>query len=387
MAKISTIDSNSGHFKTHLTFKQHAKVVGLVAKRCMVNCQFNGKRVKALWDTGSQVSVISDVFVRQNFPEIQIRNISKLLQTDLKLTAANGSDIPYHGWAEINFQVTPHSPVLTVPFLVRQETNDPPLIGYNTIEKSIHLNPTTANPETLCETFPGVERETLDTLIGFIKTDCHETEVCSVKTNKRDYVVPKKTSMIVSCRVNHGPIDKRTPVLFKPDELAPWPSGLIIQETLVALKPEKSNIIKVEVINSTEHDITLLNRTPIGRLELVQSVTPVEVKLKEKVDTTTNSVSATVESDETKQASQSTSREENDSKDELPKHLKAISLDGLTSQQRALAVKMLKEHQASFAKDDSDIGSVQKLNMNISLKDNTPVPKTMLQYPDLSTLK
>ena len=143
----------------------------------------------------------------------------------------------------------------------------------------------------------------------------------------------------------------------------------------------------MEVINSTEHDITLLNRTPIGRLELVQSVIPVEVKLKEKVDTTINSVSATVESDQTKQASQSTGREGNDSKDELPKHLKAISLDGLTSQQRALAVKMLKEHQDSFAKDDSDVGSVQELQMNISLKDNTPVQKTMLQYPDLSTLK
>ena len=75
------------------------------------------------------------------------------LQTDLKLTTANGSDIPYHGWAEINFQVTPHSPVLTVPFLVRQETSNPPLIGYNTIEESIHLDPTTANPETLGETF------------------------------------------------------------------------------------------------------------------------------------------------------------------------------------------------------------------------------------------
>ena len=89
----------------------------------MVNCQFNGKPVKALWDTGSQVSVISEVFVWQNFPEVQVRDISELLQTDLKLTAANGSDIPYHGWAEINFQVTPHSPVLTVPFLVRQETS------------------------------------------------------------------------------------------------------------------------------------------------------------------------------------------------------------------------------------------------------------------------
>ena len=258
------------------------------------------------------------MYVRQNFPEVQIRDISELLQTNLKLTAANGSDIPYHGWVEINFQVTPHSPVLTVPFLVRQEANDLPLIGDNTIQESIHLDPTIANPETLGKTFPDVEREKLDTFISFMKTDCHETELCFVKTNKSDDVVPKKTSMIVSGRVNHGPIDKRTPVLFEPDELAPWPSGLIIQETLVALKLGKSNVIKVKVINSTEHDITLLNRTPIGRLELVQSVTPVEVKLKEKVDTTINSVSAAVESDEAKQASQSTSGEKNDSRDELP---------------------------------------------------------------------
>ena len=123
-----------------------------------------------------------------------------------------------------------------------------------------------------------------------------------MKTNKHDYVVPKKTGAIVSGRVNHGPIEKRTPVLFEPDELAPWPSGLIIQVTLVALKSGKSNVIKEEVINSTEHDITLLNRAPIGRLELEQSVTPVEVKLKERVDTTINSMSATVENDETKQA-------------------------------------------------------------------------------------
>ena len=50
---------------------------------------------------------------------------------------------------------------LTVPFLVRQETSDPPLIDYNTIEESIYLDPTTANPETLGETFPNVEREKL----------------------------------------------------------------------------------------------------------------------------------------------------------------------------------------------------------------------------------
>ena len=122
----------------------------------------------------------------------------------------------------------------------------------------------------------------------------------------------------------------------------------------------------------------------------MQSVTPVEVKLKERVDTTINLVSATVENDETKQASQSTSREENDSIDELPKHLRAISREGLTSQQRASAVKMIKEHQDSFAKDDSDAGSAQELQMNIFLKENMPIQKNYVAvrrtlYPEVKS--
>ena len=82
-AKISTIDSNSGHFKTHLTFKQHAKVGGLVGKRCMVNCQFNGKPVKALWDTGSQVSVISEVLYGKTFQKFKYTIFRNFCRIDL----------------------------------------------------------------------------------------------------------------------------------------------------------------------------------------------------------------------------------------------------------------------------------------------------------------
>ena len=67
--------------------------------------------------------------------------------------------------------------------------------------------------------------------------------------------------MNISCRVNHGPIASRTPVIFKPDELRPWPTGLVIPEKLLVVKQGKSSQIKVEVINTTNHDILLPNRT------------------------------------------------------------------------------------------------------------------------------
>ena len=158
------------------------------------------------------------------------------------------------------------------------------MLGHNVTEEAVNLDPDVACPELLHESFPMIADDQLESLVNFIKSKHSDTELCSVRSDENDAVVPKGTSVAISCRVNHGPIDKRTLVLFDPDELAPWPSGLIVQETLLSLKPGKSSRIKLEMINATNHDIILPNRTPLGRLQLVQSVTPVEVKLKEKVE-------------------------------------------------------------------------------------------------------
>ena len=56
-----------------------------------------------------------------------------------------------------------------------------------------------------------------------------------------------------------------------------------MQETLLPLKPGKSSRIKIKVINTTNHNIILPDRTPHGRLQLVQSVTQVEVKLRKRL--------------------------------------------------------------------------------------------------------
>ena len=63
----------------------------------------NGKAVRILWDTGSQVSVLSEEFLVHSFPEAQVRDISELVKGDLRLSAANGSEIPYKGWTEVRF--------------------------------------------------------------------------------------------------------------------------------------------------------------------------------------------------------------------------------------------------------------------------------------------
>ena len=119
----------------------------------------------------------------------------------------------------------------------------------------------------------------MDTL-PLIKTNS-ETDLCMVKTNKKDQVVKPGQGLKVPCRLNHGPLEVETPVIFEPDENSELPNGLVSQEALMTIKPGKSIKVNIEIVNVSKHDIVIPKRSVIGRIELLQSVTPLDVRLKE----------------------------------------------------------------------------------------------------------
>lgn len=86
---------------SHLTPREHEKVVGLVGKKCMVKCLLNDCECEMLWDTGAQVSIISDEFSQRYLGQMAIKQLSELLDTNLNLTAVNGTKVPYIGWVEV----------------------------------------------------------------------------------------------------------------------------------------------------------------------------------------------------------------------------------------------------------------------------------------------
>ena len=65
----------------------------------------------------------------------------------------------------------------------------------------------------------------------------------------------------------------------------------------------------------------------------------------------------------------------------IPDHLRDISLEGLTLQQKEDALKLLIEQQDAFVKDDSDVGSVPDLQLKINVKDANPVQKNYVAVP------
>ena len=128
---------DSGVYASHITPRQQKRIAKLVGKNCLVKCHLDDKPTEVLWDTGAQVSIVSVDFLKSQLPAVQIRDIEQLLGTDgsISLQAANGTDIPYCGWAEMGVRLTNENETeVRVPYLVTKEDIEQPIIGLNVIE-------------------------------------------------------------------------------------------------------------------------------------------------------------------------------------------------------------------------------------------------------------
>ena len=205
-------------------------------------------------------------------------------------------------------------------------------------------------------------------LISLIRTS-NSDELCQVKSSKKPQILPAGQTVHLPCRANTGPIHRKTPVLFEPDELATWPSGLAVHESLTTVKEGNATILSVTVTNNTNHNITLPGRVVLGRLQLVRSVTPVEVRFKDPETPTP------CERPPCKQDAPAEQIESNVS------WLPEVDLSGLTAEQKEQAKQLLVEEADAFAMSDDDVGCVPELEMDIGLTSDQPVQKNYISIP------
>ena len=131
-------------------------------------------------------------------------------------------------------------------------------------------------------------------------------------------------------------------------------------------KKGKSSQVDIEITSNTNHAIVLRGRTLHGRLQLVQSVTPVEVKIKEPA----SSASSTQPKEYKHQGLQSQTRPAFNEEPAgipmgIPLQIKDIDLEYLTPAQKEMAFTLRTEEADSFAKDDSDIGCIPDLQLDL----------------------
>ena len=169
-----------------------------------------------------------------------------------------------------------------VPFLITVDRLEMSILGYNVTEELVKMSTQEESTSgfnissAFKEGFADNGERKLEALINLIQAPTDDY-LCTVRTSKRDIVIPRDQVVNMSCRANTGPVSTMMLVLFEPDEMAQWPTGLQVYEMLKTVKKGSVSQIDIKVHNTSQHDIVLPNRTPLGRLQLVKSVTPMEV--------------------------------------------------------------------------------------------------------------
>ena len=273
-------------------------------------------------------------------------------EAGLNLIGANGGPIPFEGWVEVQFQLassTQSAAPITVPLLVARDELEYLIIGYNVIEEVVkgrdQMGGQNADSlrEIMSSAFSEVERENVTALVDFVQSAGVE-RLCVLRSGKNNLTVPRGQTVSVNCRVDCGPLEERTPVLFEPAQEPAWPTGLELCEQLITLPKRLPRKVNIEIYNPTKHDITLGRHTPLGGLQLVQSVTPLEVRRKDLPcpEGTTLSRESNTPEDESQSSSQEQCRGPGHGETCSSGTIPPVVLGNLPEEQRQLAITLLR---------------------------------------------
>lgn len=234
-----------------------------------------------LLDSGAQVSIVEKSWVETVLPNVKIQPLESLLSDHpLKVTAANGTDVPFEGWIDVLLEITSaqHGSVsLYVPMLVSQQSISTPLLGFNVIQEVIMGNKdksdTISLVDLLSETLK-IQKCNVESLISTVHTKLteNEPETSIVKVGEKRFTGPHRTVhsnqiCLVKCHFRSFPGGGE--MLFEPSVESHLPDGLELFPALIEVPPGITKTVKIPIQNSTKHDMFLFPKTVLGLIEEV----------------------------------------------------------------------------------------------------------------------
>ncbi|KAJ8047844.1 hypothetical protein HOLleu_06955 [Holothuria leucospilota] len=193
--------------------------VGQEAERAM-KLKKSKVHTTALWDTGAQVSLVSEEWVKQHLPQTLVRPMEDLLDSEgLRLNTATGTPIGFQGWIEVKFQIpnaTLTGDEIIVPMLVTEEILETPIIGYNVIEEMAQRGSMKSTQKQFCKLLPQMSYPQVNKLVNMLQTVDSE-EMSTVKTKRNSVKVMAGETIIVRC-TTHRRAHEEVTTLFEPDE-------------------------------------------------------------------------------------------------------------------------------------------------------------------------
>ena len=306
--------------------------------------KINDVACKALLDTGSQVSCISESFVHKYLPMVEIVHLEKLCS----VRGVSGHELPYVGYVEVELCLpsgVSSDNRLDVLLLVTQDSkfsNDlPALIGTNVIEACAERR----QSNWKC---PRAWKLAFDWVEG------HKSSSKSVETlvYAQHVIVPKQGQVVVD--MHFSAPDGVDGNFLLSDEDVSIADGLFVQPVLVDNALLTKGLIKVAIQNVTLHDIEIAANSCVAKLVPAMVV----------------SQATSVDSDHFTSDS------------EVLSHFQWKGLeDSLSSEEIVNLQKIILKNKSSFSFGDLDLGRVKNFEHRIELTDDVPIRERYRKIP------
>uniref|UniRef100_A0A8C6Q036 Gypsy retrotransposon integrase-like protein 1 n=2 Tax=Nothobranchius furzeri TaxID=105023 RepID=A0A8C6Q036_NOTFU len=389
--KAMKTQSSASHTETELLqvireLKGRNQLLNLIGKKCTITCLLDGVETKALWDTGSQVCLMSEKWRKKNIPHVAIKSLAEIIGPRiLDGRAVNKTPIPFNGWVEVKFKLPSASHThleLLVPVLIAEEdgVGEEPIIGLNVIEHllNIGVDPPPLITEAVSAAF-SIECKKAEVLLKVMGNANALQNTGTVKAS-RENIIPAGQTKMVKCGARAGPLADQQGVLFEPLLPSQLPEGLRVKEGIVCLQQGPWSRLKIPVNNDTAHDIVLPSKSIIGQVQLVKTMYAAQTESaqipQKDMPTPSCEPGNPTESERTGKGEETQGGVENDGSWDPP-----VPISHLSPAQQQLVKRLLREECAAFSRDDYDVGTIPSLELKIRLQDPTPVTRTYVSVP------
>ena len=319
----------------------------LVGSTTETDVLIEGIKARALVDTGSCVSCVSESFYNQHINGLELQPI----QTILKIETASGGELPYLGYVEAKLTATGISKIETIDclFLVTKDTSynrsTPILLGTNILDELVNI----------CKRQHGenfLQKADLHTP-WFLAFRCISVRNRELKRNKDRIAVVRSAE---SANVILGPNQSINVRGYTDRELNYPATNVILQESEASNLPDSVDITPTVVnYNCKAHEEIMVNLSNVTSMSI--SIPPKAILCELQPVSIDQSVFDKIE--ETSFDSDSV--------------LNQVNIDSSISQEeRDRLQKLLRKHEHVFSKGDLDIGDCGLIKHRIDL--TNPIP-------------
>ena len=367
--------------------------ITMIGCRIEVRCTVQGISTLCLWDTGSQISLVSHSWLKEHLQNYTISPVMELISHHLTVEGVGQELIPYIGYAPLALKLGCESSTETVlvPFLVCEIEMKNPILGTNVMEHLIGGK--TLEDKLMKISGFGLNGSQVNAMATRLKQE-HEPSALTTVTTPREgevLLLANARRISIACDIDAVYAERQSTVLFEPrpdwDLIFPH---IKLHNSIIDLSEGENTKVTIYLTNNSGSEVRLDKQLVLGTLEEVQSVYECDIQFHEfDQDILEHKASVnltTVDTDLTEKATVQdfaslTIDEISEENKQFFKTISELELPELTMQEAANMRTMLWQERAAFSQFPDDIGSVPDLQLHIETTDEIPVQKRYNAIP------